>query len=165
MAKSTDTLAIFHLGYVVRDMAIAVRKWEHMGARIIVPPTIDPIQNVTCALLNYKTAVPIELVSPADNGANPLKSRLAKGGGLDHICLFSDDVAADLTVAVAEGGVVAVPPSYGAVFDRVIAFVVTRPGLVVEYMSRQAVGRATIDPLSPWLARSRSGSSDGIPFG
>ena len=153
MGEAADTHSMFHLGYVVRDMAIAVRKWQGIGAQIIVPPTVDPIQNVICALLSYKSAVPIELVSPADGGANPLASRLAKGGGLDHICLFSDDVEADLFTAVAEGGVVAVPPSYGAVFDRTIAFVVTRPGLVVEYMSRQALGRIPEDPLGRWLAR------------
>ena len=145
--------SFFHIGYVVRDMTTALRKWERMGARVVVPPAIDPIQNVACCLLAYKSpAVAVELVSPTAEGANPLESRLAKGGGLDHICLFSDDMELDLANAVSEGGVIVVEPCYGAVFDRNIAFVVTRAGLVLEFMSRQRVGEAPADPLEQWLA-------------
>lgn len=145
---------LFHIGYVVRDMTAALQKWQRMGAQILVPPAVDPIQNVVCSLLSYKSSsIPIELVSPADDGRNPLESRLAKGGGLDHLCFFSDDLDVDLSNAISEGGVIAVEACYGAVFDRNIAFVVTRAGLVVEFMTRQPVGRVATDPLSTWLTR------------
>jgi methylmalonyl-CoA/ethylmalonyl-CoA epimerase len=138
---------VFHWGYVVPDMERALKHWQKMGAQLVVPPSLDPIQNVLCALLVYRDAAPIELVAPAPSGPNPLGSRLEKGGGLDHVCFFSEDVAHETTMLRSQGGVVVVEPSYGAVFDRQLSFVVTRPGLVVELMARQPAGRLSVDPL------------------
>jgi hypothetical protein len=42
-----------------------------------------------------------------------------------------------------------VEPVYGAVFDRLIAFVITRPGMVLELMRRRPEGRLALDPLAP----------------
>ena len=132
-------------------MERAIKHWSISGARLIVPPALDPIQNVFCALLTYKGTVAIELVAPNPVGSHPLGSRLAKGGGLDHVCFFCDDVASATKKLRDERGVVAVEPTYGAVFDRELAFVVNRAGLLVEVMSRQSSGRLPVDPLACWL--------------
>ncbi|MBX9467202.1 MAG: VOC family protein [Rhizobium sp.] len=143
-----DPRRLFHLGYVVPNMDRSVKAWIRMGAQILVPPSIDATQQVNCALLVFKGAVPIELVAPLDAIDSPVRNRLARGGGLDHTCIFSDDVAGDLSALVEEGASIAVAPCYGSVFDREIAFAVTRVGLVVELMSRQRAGLAKIDPLA-----------------
>ena len=145
-----DRAEVFHWGYVVPNMDRALKHWVATGAQLVVPPSLDTIQNVICALLVYRETAAIELVAPNLTGQNPLASRLAKGGGLDHICFFCDDVVADVEKLRDEGGVVAVEPTYGAVFDRELAFVVTRAGLLVEVMSRKSSGRLSVDPLADW---------------
>jgi catechol 2,3-dioxygenase-like lactoylglutathione lyase family enzyme len=152
MSGELEPSRVFHWGYVVASMERALATWERMGAAILVPPAVDPIQNVTCALLLYRNAVPIELVAPLPEGPNPVANRLKKGGGLDHVCLFSDDLEADLDAMRCEGGAVVVEPAYAAVFDRRLAFVATRAGLTVELMTRAPVGRHAKDPLAGFLA-------------
>jgi methylmalonyl-CoA/ethylmalonyl-CoA epimerase len=135
------------IGYVVANMDRALKTWQDQGATLVVPPAVDPAQNVVCCLLVYGRAVPIELVAPLREGPNPIEARLRKGGGLDHICLFSDDLEKDLAGLRDSGGLVVVEPCYGAVFDRNLAFIATRIGLIVELMTRTAVGRLPNDPL------------------
>lgn len=146
-----DPRRVFHWGYAVPDMEQALEAWRQSGAHIIVPPAPDPIQNVSCALLVFREAAPIELVAPL-NEAHPLKSRLKKGGGLDHVCLFTDDIHADIADFEKRGAITVVAPCYGAVFDRTLAFLMTPVGLVVELMTRQPVGQHRTDPLSGFLA-------------
>lgn len=153
MDQRLDPTRIFHWGYVVPNMDRAVKTWLAQGAEMIVPPAVDPIQNVSCALLVYGGAVPIELVAPLPEGPNPVEVRLKKGGGLDHVCFFTDDIVADIAALQEAGGMVVVQPCYGAVFDRTLAFVHTRAGLVVELMTRAAVGRHERDPLADFLRR------------
>jgi methylmalonyl-CoA/ethylmalonyl-CoA epimerase len=150
----TKTDSIFHWGYVVRNMERAMKVWTAQGAKVIIEPALDPIQNVICSLLVYKDAIPIELVAPMPSGPNPIASRLTKGGGLDHVCLFSDSIERDVAEMEQQGELVVVPVCYGAVFDRQLAFVQTRTGLVVELMSRASVGKVPIDPLGEYLPRT-----------
>lgn len=96
MSSAFDPRRIFHWGYVVSDMDRALETWREQGSRMLVPPTVDPIQNVRCCLLIYRSSVPIELVAPMPEGPSPLSSRLRRGGGLDHVCLFTDDLEAEL---------------------------------------------------------------------
>lgn len=148
-----DSQAIFHIGYVVKNMRRSVKTWEKNGANLIVPAAVDPIQNVECALFFWKDSAAIELVAPMKTGPNPVENRLSKGGGLDHICVFSDDLEADVEAAQLDGGMLVVPPCYGAVFDRNLAFIQTRLGLTVEYMTRKPVGKLPLDPLTAYFAR------------
>lgn len=147
-----DHARVFHWGYVVPNMERALKMWQRDGATLIVPPAIDPIQNVSCAFLLYGNALPIELVAPLADGPNPVESRLKKGGGLDHVCLFSDDLEKEVETMQADGAHVLVEPCYGAVFDRRLAFLATRAGLTVELMTRVPVGRASEDPLAKYMA-------------
>ena len=154
MQGPTRTDSIFHWGYVVRNMERAMKIWTAQGAKVIVEPALDPIQNVVCSLLVYKDAIPIELVAPMPSGPNPIASRLTRGGGLDHVCLFSDAIERDVAEMEQQGELVVVPVCYGAVFDRQLAFIQTRTGLVVELMSRAPVGKLQFDPLGEYLSWS-----------
>lgn len=142
-----DPARIFHLGYVVPNMERALKTWCGNGAKVLVPPAQDPIQKVACCLIVYKDSVSIELIAPLPGTESPVDNRLKKGGGLDHVCLFADDINRELDAMRQNGGLVVVEPCYGVVFDRELAFVLTRMGLVVELMTRTAVGRVPIDPL------------------
>jgi methylmalonyl-CoA/ethylmalonyl-CoA epimerase len=153
IAPDFDAHRVFHWGYVVPEMGKAISAWEKAGAALVVPPAADPIQNVACALLMWEKAVPIELVAPLSDGPTPLASRLKKGGGLDHVCLFADDVDAEVAALRVKGAMTVVEPCYGAVFDRRLAFLVTPMGLTVELMTRAPVGRLATDPLAAFLAR------------
>jgi methylmalonyl-CoA/ethylmalonyl-CoA epimerase len=126
-----------HLGYVVRDMARSIQRFETEGAVVLIAPTEDPIQRVSCCLLRLDDAVLLELVAPLVPGDSPVESRLKRGGGLDHICYFVDDVADTIATERAAGSLVVCEPVHAVTFDRVVAFVQRRSGLVVEFMSKE----------------------------
>ncbi len=147
-----DPNQVFHWGYVVPNMARAIGTWQRSGATVVVEPEIDPIQNVSCALLVCHGAITIELVAPLPEGPNPVAKRMEKGGGLDHVCLFTNDLAADLAAMAEQGGMIVVEPVYASVFDRQLAFVVMRSGLTVELMTQAAVGQKPTDPLAAYFA-------------
>ena len=99
-------------------------------------PTSDPVQGVVVALLSDGT-VPVELVSPIDGDTpSPVEARLRRGGGLDHLCFYVDDVAGALEHEVEEAAsMIVCEPVYAVAFERTIGFVQRKTGLVVEYMS------------------------------
>ncbi len=68
---------VFHWGFVVPNMERAVKSWTAMGAHLVVPPSLDPLQGVSCALLILHGSAPIELVAPTDPVDNPIKNRLS----------------------------------------------------------------------------------------
>jgi len=141
MTHTPDTgppgsLTLAHTGYVVRNMATAIKRFEADGAQLVVAPTDDPIQKVSCALLALPGGVHLELVAPLGEDS-PVQSRLARGGGLDHICYYADDLQTEIDRELAAGAVLVCPPTYAVTFGRDIAFVHRRSGLVVEFMSRQ----------------------------
>jgi methylmalonyl-CoA/ethylmalonyl-CoA epimerase len=125
-----------HIGYVVADMDRAVRRFEAEGAIVVIPPTGDPIQRVSCCLLRTDEAIDIELVAPLVKGDSPVEARLKRGGGLDHVCYLVDDLDEALAAEIESGAVVVCEPTYAVTFDRDIAFVHRRSGLVVELMTR-----------------------------
>lgn len=131
---SHRTLA--HVGYVVRDMTGALRRFEREGAEVIIPPGHDPVQRVEVCLIRCE-GVDMELVAPADPEDCPVKARLAQGGGLDHICFHVDDLEAALAEERSHGALIVCEPCYAAVFRETVAFVHRRSGLVVELMTKR----------------------------
>jgi methylmalonyl-CoA/ethylmalonyl-CoA epimerase len=129
--------SLHHVGYVVRDMQRALRQFGDEGAELLLGPTDDPIQRVTCALVRLADGIDLELVAPLDPEDSPVSARLRRGGGLDHICLAVDDVAAALSDEVDRDALVVCEPVHAVTFRRTVAFVRRRSGLVVELMSRQ----------------------------
>ena len=129
-------MALAHLGYVVPDLDGALRRFVREGAVVSVPPTPDPIQKVVVCLLRIDEAVDVELVAPINENDCPIRSRLARGGGLDHLCYFVDDLAEAIAAEQACGALIVCQPCYAVAFRRRVAFVHRRSGLVVELMTR-----------------------------
>jgi methylmalonyl-CoA/ethylmalonyl-CoA epimerase len=133
-----------------------LKRWQASGARVFIEPEIDPIQKVCCALVGFPLAVPFELVAPAPDlpvgEKSPVDTRIKRGGGLDHVCYFVDDVSIAVEACQKRGGALIVEPVYGVVFDRAIAFLHMRTGLIIELMCRKAEGRKLTDPLKPWFS-------------
>jgi len=132
---SPGSLHLAHTGYVVRNMAAAIKRFEADGAELLLGPTDDPIQRVACALLALPGDVHLELVAPLGDDS-PVQSRLARGGGLDHICYYADNLQTEIAREIAAGAVLVCPPTYAVTFARHITFVHRRSGLVVEFMTR-----------------------------
>ena len=86
-----------------------------------------------------------ELIVQLEGAAgSPLVARLARGGGLDHVCLELEaaDGSLDDVLAgeVARGGRVVCPPVTAAAFGRRIAFVYRRSGRVIEFVEARPPG-------------------------
>jgi len=128
------TPRLHHVGYVVAAMKGAIRRFEEAGGRLVVGPTDDPTLGVICALIRLPEGVDIELVSPLEGADSPVTSRLQRGGGLDHLCFWVEDLDASLARELDHDALLLVPPTYAVTFDATIAFVQRRTGLVVELM-------------------------------
>ena len=127
--------ALHHIGYVVPRMGPALSRFVAEGAVVLVEPIDDPIQRVTVALLTVDDVTPIELVAPTPGLDSPVTARLRRGGGLDHVCVSVPDVRAALDADVSDGSLELCAPVHAVAFDRTVAFVQRRSGLVVELIS------------------------------
>lgn len=127
-----------HAGFVVRQIDRAIDRWQAEGYELTLEPIPDPVQRVVVAVLDDGVAA-VELVAPLNDEGSPVDSRLKRGGGLDHLCYYVDDVAECLNRDKANGGLIVCEPVYAIAFRRTIGFVQRRTGLVVEYMSRETV--------------------------
>ena len=85
----------------------------------------------------------IELVEPADQ-KGPVHRFLERGGGLHHVCYEVQDLTGELAAAIARGVTVIRRPQPAAAFDgRLIAWVVTKENLLVEYLEAIPAGSTT----------------------
>lgn len=137
MDKLNASLA--HVGYVVKNIDKATARFEREGATLLIEPTPDPIQKVYISLLRTTGDVEIELVSPLGSEGSPVDSRLARGGGLDHLCYYVEDVASALQQEEENGSIIVCEPTFACAFNRTIGFTHRRTGLIVEYMSSKTV--------------------------
>ena len=128
------TRQVAHIGYVVRDINSSLSAWLSSGYTISIPVTYDPIQNVNCLVLSKEGEPNIELVSPGEKGQHPLNSRLNRGGGLDHVCLYTESLEESIRIEKALGASIICEPVYAITFDSRVAFVLRRSGIVIEYL-------------------------------
>ena len=119
-------MELAHLGYVVKNIERSLARFEKEGAVLTLAPTPDPIQRVSVALLTIDGAVDIELVAPLVSGDSPVESRLARGGGLDHVCYYVDDV--EQAPPRKPGGSLVARADLACAFNCTIAFVQRRGG-------------------------------------
>ena len=131
---------------VCQNLERALRAFERDGAVVVSPPIDDLIQRVTVQFLREPSGELWELVAPlVDVAAGPLQSRLAHGGGLDHVCyeLEADDGTLEETLAaeVARGARVVCEPVMAAAFTRRIAFVFRRSQRLVELVEPRRPGQ------------------------
>jgi methylmalonyl-CoA/ethylmalonyl-CoA epimerase len=126
-------MKLHHIGYVVRDLEAALARFRDDGAEVLIEPATDPLQRVRVCLLRAGDAV-LELVAPLDE-SSPIRARLSRGGGLDHLCYLVSDVEEAVEREVRQGALVVCAPCHAVVFDADVAFVHRRSGLVVELMA------------------------------
>ncbi|MFC7594731.1 VOC family protein [Terrabacter sp. GCM10028922] len=134
-SRGLDTAPrLHHVGYVVANMGGGIRRFEDSGGALVVGPTDDELLGVVCALLRLPEGVDVELVGPLEGADSPVTARLARGGGLDHLCFWVDDLEASLRQELDHDALLLAQPTYAVTFDSTIAFVQRRSGLVVELM-------------------------------
>lgn len=140
-------MKLHHLGWVGNDLARMRTAFERDGAEVASPPIDDPIQRVTVQFLRQPATGELwELVVPLGEVADsPLAGRLARGGGLDHVCYELDaaDGTLDDVVAaeVARGARVVCEPVIAAAFARRIAFVFRRSRRLIEFVEARQPGQ------------------------
>jgi methylmalonyl-CoA/ethylmalonyl-CoA epimerase len=113
---------------------------ELTGATSITPIVVDPIQEVSVAFLSdgRPGTGQIELVEPVGE-ESPVRALAQRGGGLHHVCYEVDDLEEQLDRARRTHAVVVRPPQPAAAFQgRRIAWVMTRSGLLIEYLERDS---------------------------
>ncbi len=127
-------MKISHVGFVVQSISKSIPYWVSCGYEIEIGETHDRLQNVFCCLLVKHGTLPIELVAPSSSGPNPLKARLARGGGIDHICYEVENLEESLQRESKLGSKIVCEPIFAATFNRRVGFIVNSGGLLVEYM-------------------------------
>jgi glyoxalase/bleomycin resistance protein/dioxygenase superfamily protein len=125
---------LHHIGYVVASMSGGIRRFTESGGTVVVGPTEDPLLGVICALIRLPEGADVELVAPLPDVDSPITGRLRRGGGLDHLCFWVEDLTQSIATELGRGAVLLVPPTYAVTFDSTVAFVHRRSGLVVELM-------------------------------
>lgn len=126
---------LHHVGFVVPVMKGAIRRFTEAGGELVVGPTDDHGLGVTCALISMPEGLDLELVAPLEGAESPLTARLRRGGGLDHVCFWVEDLDAALAREEELDSMLLVEPSPAVTFGTTVAFVQRRGGLVVEFMS------------------------------
>jgi glyoxalase/bleomycin resistance protein/dioxygenase superfamily protein len=140
-------MRLHHLGWVGRDLARLRKAFEREGAQVVSPPIDDPIQRVTVQFLREPATGELwELVvSLGDAADSPLTSRLARGGGFDHVCYELEEADGTLeerlATEVERGGRIVCAPTVAVAFGRRIAFVFRRSQRLVEYVEPRRPGQ------------------------
>jgi LAO/AO transport system kinase len=134
-----------HVGIAVRSIAEARKFWEALGLRVSEIEEV-PHEGVRVAIIPCGESR-IELLEPIREGS-PVATFLARRGeGIHHLCLGSDDVAADDAALRAAGYQVLRPqPTSGAGGSRV-QFVHPKSahGVLVELAEPAAPGDAELE--------------------
>jgi methylmalonyl-CoA/ethylmalonyl-CoA epimerase len=109
---------IAHVGIAVRSIAEARKFWEALGLRVSEIEEV-PGEGVRVAMIPCGESR-IELLEPTGEGSPVAAFLERRGEGIHHLCLGSDDVAADDAALRAAGLQVLRPePTPGAGGSRV----------------------------------------------
>lgn len=139
-------MRLHHYGFVGRDLATLQRRFGKECEQI-TEAVADPVQRVVVQFYRDTATGDVwEIVAPLTTVEDsPLASRIARGGGLDHVCyeLEGGDGSIEEAVASAraQGAQVTCPPVYAAAFERRVAFVLFRSGRLIEYVEPRPAGR------------------------
>ncbi|MCS6913818.1 MAG: VOC family protein [Myxococcales bacterium] len=139
-------MRLHHLGYVGRDLQTLLRRFQAEGAEPIGEPVPDPVQRVVVQFVQqpgsgelWELVVPLSCVEDS-----PLRGRLARGGGLDHICYELEAGDGPLEQVLRQerdrGGQIVCEPVMATAFGRRIAFVFRRSGRLVELVEPRPPG-------------------------
>lgn len=139
-------MRLHHLGFVTRSLPQLERRLSAEGAEPTTGPIEDPVQRVVVQFFRQAGSGELwegvaPLGGPEGEADSPLRARLARGGGLDHVCYDLEENDGPLESVVeaerARGGQVVCPPVFAVAFQRRIAFVFRRSGRLVEFVERE----------------------------
>jgi len=139
-------MRMHHLGIVGRSLDVLRRRFIEEGGLALTEPIEDPIQRVVVQFYRVPESSELwELVAPLGEPADsPIGSRIARGGGLDHVCYEldrEDGSLEDLRAAeVARGAQVICEPVVAAAFGRRIMFVYRRSARILEFVEPRPMG-------------------------
>lgn len=136
-APSEVSERLHHVGFVVASIDQSVADFEQtLGLEWQRPIFDDPLQRVRVTFLGTPGAPQFELVEP-DGSESPVRSFLARGGGLHHLCYEVENIEARLRQWREAGGLIVRPPVPAVAFGgRRIAWAYTRGKLLVEFLER-----------------------------
>ena len=104
-------MRIDHIGYAVRTLAEAARKFELLGYHPCSNPVEDPERKVKIQFYVNASGVKVELITPLQDGS-PVDAWLQKNGSAPyHICYQSDELEADVSRLKDNGFMVLHPAS------------------------------------------------------
>ena len=137
---------IHHVGIVVRDIDRALRFYRD---RLALPVTKDAVlddQGVRGVLLRLDNGE-LELLEPTRDDTGVAQFLAARGEGLHHLCLETDDIAAELRTA-AERGIEVIDQAPRPGLAGMIGFLHPRSnhGVLVEYAQPPAGAPAAPRP-------------------
>ena len=137
---------IDHVAIVVRSIDEALPRYrELLGWEPIDAPRIFASQHVRLCFLESRAGqgARLELVEPTDDESGVARFLETRGEGLHHLCLISDDLAADLeALAAAEAELIDREPRPGAHGE--VAFIHPRSlnGVLWELLATNREDRA-----------------------
>lgn len=109
---------VHHVAIVVRSIDEALPRYRALfGLEPEVPPMAFPPQRVRLAFLptGPEPAARIELIEPTDDESGVARFLAARGEGLHHVCLVTDDLPSTLAaLAAAEAELIDAEPRPGA---------------------------------------------------
>ncbi len=116
---------IDHVAIVVRSLAVSVPRYRALfGLEPLGDPILMEAQGVRLVFLptGPEPAARIELIEPVDPESGVARFLAARGEGLHHVCLRSEDLPRDLAaLAAAEAELIDATPRPGA--EGSVAFV------------------------------------------
>jgi methylmalonyl-CoA/ethylmalonyl-CoA epimerase len=131
--------SLHHIGYVVPSIAESLARWRvTLSVMSVSEPFDDEIQRARVLFLNFASgSTTLELVEPLP-GDSPVARFLQKGGGLHHICFEVDNLEEQIRHMKMHHALLVRHPKPAVAFgERLIAWMMTRDKLLVEYLERQ----------------------------
>jgi methylmalonyl-CoA/ethylmalonyl-CoA epimerase len=132
--------AIHHVAVVVRSIDESLPRYRELfGWEPEAAPFDFPSQRVRLCFLatGPRPAARIELVQPLDDESGVARFLAARGEGIHHVCLLSDDLPGDLAaLAAAEAELIDEEPRAGAHGEVAFVHPRTLNGVLWELLDR-----------------------------
>jgi len=140
---------IHHVAVVVRSVDAALDRYRELFGWVPEAPPFDfPSQGVRLCFLatGAPPAARIELVEALDEESGVARFLAARGEGIHHVCLLSDDLPADLErLAAAEAQLIDSRPRPGAHGEVAFVHPRTMNGVLWELLQVTGRGEASGD--------------------
>lgn len=134
-------MRMHHIGFVVDSIERAGKSFaESLNLTWNGRVFLDPLQKVNVTFMN--SAEPgepqIELIEPVAEDS-PVRSFLAKGGGLHHVCYEVQGLENQLRLSCSQGGKLVRPAMPAVAFGgRRIAWIYSKERLLIEFLEEKS---------------------------